>query len=266
MSSRTRSNDGSLRDLFAAPLEDFVRARNAWAARLKEEGRTSEAAEIQRLRKPTPAVWSVNQLARRQPAKIGELVDAVEALRRAHFKEAGGVAQATERHRETLQDLLDRSKSILDTSGLRASPGILRRIANTLSGAVADPGARSELLQGRLTEERDAPGFEALAGDRKPLRPSGPKATPRPARQDLRRAQAAVREEEGRARLLERAAARQQRAAEAAAAAAERARQRLTDLDRRAAEQRRAAGRAAQAAQHARHEAERSAEKARATY
>jgi hypothetical protein len=271
MPSRARPNDRSLPDVFIAPLPDFVRARNAYAARLKEEGRTSEAAEVQRLRKPTPAVWSINQLARRQPDKIRELVAAVEALRRAHLKEAGELAQATERHRTILQDLLDSSKSILGTAGLRASPDVLRRLANTLSGVVADPGTRSELLQGRLTEEREAPGFEVFAGDRKPLRPPGPKIAPRPsdgtaAREARRRAQADVRAQEDRARVLARAAARQQRAFEAAAAAAARARQRLIDLDRRAAEQQRAAEQAAQAAQHARQEAQRAADKARATY
>jgi hypothetical protein len=270
MPSGARPNDRDLPDAFTAPLQDFVRVRNAWAARLKEEGRTSEAAEVQRLKKPTPAVWSINQLARRQPEKIRELVEAVEALRRAHLKGASELAQATERHRAILQDLLDRSKSILGTAGLRASPDVLRRLANTLSGVVADPGARSELLQGRLTEEREAPGFEVFAGDRKPLRPA-PKTAPRPAdgtagREARRRAQADVREQESRARVLARAAAKQQRAFEAAAAAAARARQRLAELDRRAAEQQRAAEQAALAAQHARQEAQRAAEKTRTTY
>jgi hypothetical protein len=266
MPSGARPNDRGLPDAFTAPLQDFVRARNAWAARLKEEGRTSEAAEVQRLKKPTPAVWSINQLARRQPEKIRELVDAVEALRGAHLKGAGELAQATERHRAILQDLLDRSKSILGTAGLRASPDVLRRLANTLSGVGADPGTRSELLQGRLTEEREAPGFEVLAGGRKPLRP-GPRTAPRPAEPEARRrAQVDAREQESRARVLARAAARQQRAFEAAAAAAARARKRLTELDRRAAEQQRVAEQAAQAAQHARQEAQRAAEKTRATY
>ncbi len=179
------------------------------------------------------------------------------------------LAQATERHRAILQDLLDRSKSILSAAGLRASPDVSRRIANTLSGAVADPGARSELLQGRLTEERDAPGFETLAGDQSLSGRRGrDRVSPgRPARRRLtrsRRARADVREREGRARVLEQAAARQQRAVDAADAAAKRARQRLTELDRRAAELRQAAEQATQAARHARQEAERAAEKARA--
>jgi hypothetical protein len=257
--------------VFAARLEDFVRTRNAWAARLKEEGRAAEAAEVRRLRKPTPAVWSVNQLARRQPDKMRELVEAVETLRRAHFGEAGGLAQATERHRTILQDLLARSKSILSAAGLGASPDVMQRIANTLSGSVADSAARSELLQGRLREERAAPGFETLAGEQKPPRPSGPgsasgRAQSSASADAVRHARDDAREREDRARVLERTAARQQRAADAASAAAEQARQRLTDLDRRAAEQRQAAEQATQAARRARQEAERAAAKARPRY
>jgi hypothetical protein len=258
-----------LPELFAARLEDFVRTRNAWAARLKEEGRAAEAAEVRRLRKPTPAVWAVNQLARRQPDKVRELVEAVEALRRAHFGDAGGLAQATERHRAILQDLLARSTSILSMAGLGATPDVMQRIANTLSGSVADTAARSELLPGRLTQERAAPGFETLAGDPRPRRPAGPAPgrADSPASADAaRRARDDAREREGRARILERTAARRRRAADAASAAAEQARQRLTDLDRRAAEQRQAAEQATQAARRARQEAERAAAKVRPRY
>jgi hypothetical protein len=275
MTNRTRADDRSVPELFAVPLEDFVRARNALAARLKEAGRTSEAAEVQRLRKPTPAVWSVNQLARRRPEKIRELIDAVEALRRAHFKEAGELAQATERHRAVLQDLVDRTQSILDASSLRASPDVLRRISNTLSGSVADPNARAELLQGRLTEEREAPGFEVFTGPRpaarKPPPPARPATAPRApdttkAHEVLRLAQAEAKRQQRRAQDLERIAAKQQRAADAAASAAQDARERLTELDRQAAEERRAAEQAAQAARQARQDAERAAQKAKATY
>jgi hypothetical protein len=265
----------SVPELLAVPLEDFVRARNTLAARLREAGRTSEASHILRLRKPTPAVWSVNQLARRQPEKLRELVDAVEALRRAHFKEAGELAQATERHRAALQDLVDRAASILGASGLRASPDVVRRISNTLAGAVADADARADVLHGRLTEEREAPGFEVFAGSRPAgrtsLRPAEPKTgSPAPgatrALDAQRLAQADANRQQRRARDLERVAARQQRAAEAAASAADAARQRLSDLDRRAAAQRRAAEQAAQAARQARQDAERAAEKTRAVY
>ena len=186
----------------------------AWAARLKEEGRTSEAAEVQRLRKPTPAVWSVNQLA---PASPGEDPRARRGRRGAETRPLQGGRCAGPGDGTPPGDPAGPSRSLeVDPERRRASalrPMSSRRIANTLSGAVADPGARSELLQGRLTEERDAPGFEALAGDRQASPAAGAEA-PRLARQTgtaspdtLRRARADVREQEGRARVLEQAAA-----------------------------------------------------------
>src|SRR5262245_7830850 len=251
-------------DLFAVPLEDFVRARNALAARHRAAGRTSEAVEIQRLRKPTPAVWSINQIARRYPEKVRELADAVEALRRAHFKEAGELAQAVERHRAVLQDLVERATSILGTSGRGASPDVVRRISNTLSGAMADAGARADVLHGRLTEEHEAPGFEAFVGT-KAKAASSPSVTSKE-RDAPRRVRADAKRQQGRARELERIAGNAQRAADASASAAQDARQRLGDLERRAAELRKAAEQAAQAARQARQDAERAAEKARARY
>jgi hypothetical protein len=276
MTRKAHPGDRVAQDLYGVPLQDFVRARNALAARLRDEGRPSEAAEVQRLRKSTPAIWAINQLARREPEEVGQLIKSAEHLKRAHFGRAGDVAEATERHRAALQNLIARAKAILTTAGLKTSPDVLRRISTTLSGAAADPQARSDLEGGRLTEERQALGFEALTGtpappprrpaERKPGQRAEPlnRSTLAALRGALRAAQAQLREQRERARDLERVAAKRQHAAEQAATAADKMRQQLSELDRRAREENSAAEQASQAAGQAQQEAQRAAERARA--
>ena len=54
-----------LADLHAIPLGDFVKARDALAAELRQTGHAAEAADVKKLRKPTPVVWAVNRVLRR---------------------------------------------------------------------------------------------------------------------------------------------------------------------------------------------------------
>src|SRR4051812_28617732 len=53
--------------LFAVPLEDFVAERTALARALRAEGDRPAATAVGKLRKPTPAAWALNRLARSDP-------------------------------------------------------------------------------------------------------------------------------------------------------------------------------------------------------
>ena len=259
--------------LYGVPLSEFVRERNALAARLGKSGETPEALEVARLPKPSLPLWTVNQLPRRNTARVARFIDAVERLHRAQIGRGGEVADASKAQREALRELLDDAKLIVKDAGARATAQTLARISATLLGAAADRDAREHLRAGRLAEERTAPGFEVFGGVR--IQPRAATVTPRrltlvkPApgspersgrtRDDERAKRAAeldarrdaktrARDVARRTRELERAATRQEREADAAAAEADRLRQRLVELDRRAGEARRAAERARQAA------------------
>src|SRR6185437_10344870 len=60
--------------LYAAAPKAFVAERKRVADALKAEGRTDEARAAARMKKPTASVWAVNQLARRAPDELGELL------------------------------------------------------------------------------------------------------------------------------------------------------------------------------------------------
>jgi len=259
LSDRAREVD----EVFTSRPSEFVRARDAVAARLRKAGRRSEAAEVARLRRPSPALWAVNQLGHEHAGELGAFLTAVDQLRTAQLgRGGGGVNQAATRQRNALQNLVALATGILIAAHLAATPAVLQRVSATLLGAAADTDARERLRHGRLTEEHAAPGFEAFAG----IAPAARQERPAPARekpQRKRRARPPSREQERaaerdaraagvRASKLEREARRLRQRAETSAKAVERLRAQLRESEERLTHERQAA-----------EEAERSAERAR---
>ncbi|HLQ24168.1 MAG TPA: hypothetical protein VK132_13220, partial [Gemmatimonadales bacterium] len=79
--SRIREVD----EVFSSRPSEFVRIRDAVAARLRKAGRRPEAAEVTRLRRPSPALWAVNQLAHEHAGELGAFLTAVDQLRIAQL-------------------------------------------------------------------------------------------------------------------------------------------------------------------------------------
>jgi hypothetical protein len=158
-----RAMDGkSIARLFEAPLDEFVAARDALARELRKAGDGEGAARVTALRKPTKALWLVNQLARRAPGALRKLVEATGRIRAAQEKGGSGdeLRAAMREQREALNALV----------AAAGDPALERRIHDTLQTAAL---AESEpLLEGRLDRELAPPGFEALSG--LPAAPAAP--------------------------------------------------------------------------------------------
>jgi hypothetical protein len=161
--------------LYALPLNEFTSARDEIAKRLRAEGERDLADEVKALRKPTVAVWLVNQLARRREVDIKRLLKAGEALGKAQAS-AKGFAEA----RGDEQHALERLARAAREAGV--GPQAADRAVQTLRAASLTEEGRDLLKRGRLTEELEPPGFEALAGMPTPPAPRSkpkPKARPR---------------------------------------------------------------------------------------
>src|SRR4051812_43496027 len=93
--------------LFEAPLEEFVNARNALARELRAAGNDQEAKSIAALRKPTRALWLVNQLGRRAAKEVAALIDSTQRVREAQRKALPGdqLREAMHEQREALNAL-----------------------------------------------------------------------------------------------------------------------------------------------------------------
>jgi hypothetical protein len=183
--------EAELDAVYALPPEDFTRARNDLAQRLKQAGQDAAAARVKQLRKPTVALWAVNQLARRHPAEVRALLDAGGRLRTAQQAALqGGESQelrsATTDERKALRTLTQRGEELLRETGHSVDP---KRIAGTLRAAAVDATAGELLERGRLSEELEATGFGAFAGMEIPARAKEKAPKPPSPAQERRRAE-----------------------------------------------------------------------------
>ena len=269
--------DARLDELFTAPAGEFVKAREALVRDLKREQRSEEAAEVHELRRPTVAVWGVNQMAHARRDRVAALVEAGRELEALQQEGAGArdeLRAATRTRRALLDQLTDVAASYTERPDTSRSA-----IAATLDAASLDPELRDDLARGRLTTELSpAVRFLGDLGDgdddgapaprrRAPARSPRKSSTP-PPRDDLavRRAETALNEARDRATATDdelRDVEAETRDAEDALDAAHRgvadleaaladARAEVKGLQRRATESKRAETRARAAQQRAR--------------
>ena len=159
--------DEEIDGLYGLPLDEFTRARDDLARRVRQDGDGERAAEIKQLRKPSVPAWVVNQLARQRELDMQRLVKAGEQLAgaqaeaiRAQKGDAFLDARRAEQH--ALQALAAGAREILSGAG-RGEAALDRVLATLRAGSLTEDG-RALLRSGRLTEELEPPGFEALAG------------------------------------------------------------------------------------------------------
>ena len=224
--------DKELDRLFALQPAEFTAARNDLARRLKQTGQPEAAARVQALRKPTIAVWAVNQIGRGFGDDVAALVAAGDELRAAQEAALTGDARnrlrdATAAERVAVRTLTHRAHEILSAAGQRPNAALLDRIATTLRTAALDPRGREALAAGRLTEELESTGFQAFEGitiPRTRRAPKPPAQTTKAGAAEERRRRERLRKLRERVRKLEAQAAEAEREAEQAEAGADRAR------------------------------------------
>ena len=219
-------------ELYALPLDEFTAARNALAKRTGDDS-------IKQLEKPSVAAWAVNQLARRREVDLRRLLRAGEALEAGQTEAVrGGDQQAFERARRDERDAVRRLRAaaadLLEHGGHPSSDQTLERVAKTLHAGAATDEGRQALRDGRLAEELEPQGFDALAAladsvtprRKRPKQERAPSEAQRRRAEQAREAAAEARREadEAAAELdaAEREVERARKTAERAAAKAER--------------------------------------------
>jgi hypothetical protein len=167
------TSDAEIDALFQLPLNEFTAARNALAAKLKKAGRADDAARVKGLAKPPVSAWAVNQLYWKHRDRFERLLSAGDRLRSAQASQlrgkGGELREPLEARRVALSELSQDATVLLREAGHAPSPDLMRRITTTLE-ALATYGSRDATrAAGRLIDDIDPPGFEALAS----LVPSG---------------------------------------------------------------------------------------------
>jgi hypothetical protein len=161
--------DPEVEALYGLPLEDFTKARDALARDRKKAGDAEGAAQIKALRKPSVVAWGLNQLARRHPDDVDQLLKAGDRLRQAQAAtlEGGDPAElrsASRAEGAEVNALAGQARSILAEAGRAASPTQEDRLATTLRAAAVDPAAGEQLRRGVLAVELSPAGFGFGAG------------------------------------------------------------------------------------------------------
>jgi hypothetical protein len=153
--------------LFQIPLAEFTGARNSLATKLKKEGDTEAANRVKTLAKPPISAWVANQLYWRDRTAFDRLIAAGDQFRKAQAAQlTGGSADlraSLDARRQTLSDLMKLAGDTLREAGHPASPDTMRRIMTTLEALATYGEHAGAPPAGRLTDDVDPPGFEALA-------------------------------------------------------------------------------------------------------
>jgi hypothetical protein len=225
--------------LYELPLGEFTAARDGAVKQLRAEGRRDLADQVKQLRKPAVAVWIVNRLAHERALDVQRLLKAGEALTKSQVEAARGNAperftQARREEQRALERLADAARELAEREALGAS-GIERAI-QTLRAASLTAEGRKLLKRGRLTEELEPPGFDALsAAPRRRTRPAKPTERKDDRRRGLKEARERVGQLRSKERDLVKAARAAQREAERAEREAAAARKRADDAEAKAA-------------------------------
>ena len=145
--------EAELDRLYSVPLDEFTSTRNA-IAKDAEDGR-----RIKQLKKPSVGAWTINQLVRKHPDEIAELLSVRDELERAGSPKE--LRELSGRRRELVARLASLARAILEDSPHGASHATLEKVSQGLLAGGTEED-RELLQKGRLTKEPSGGGLEAF--------------------------------------------------------------------------------------------------------
>ena len=177
----TGSDAHSLGSLFRVPPEQFTSARNRLVAELRRDGKSSAAATVARLPRPTPVVWAINQVAHLDRAAVDRLLSAADQLKQAQLGRAiTDLPRSAKPYQDAVAALVERSLAHLEAAGRPTTAATRNRLTGTILAAAADPDLREPLRNGQLTREQAAAGFDVFRDALPALRVVQAPSTSRP--------------------------------------------------------------------------------------
>lgn len=159
--------DARVDRLYALPLDEFVKARNALAAELKRENRPDEANRVKALARPSLPAWALNQVYWHARRDFDRLTSAGDRLRELQRQALAGrkvtLEEAANERQQAVRAVVERAAELMAEAGQTVTDATRQRIAAS-ADAIAAYGSRpAEHTPGRLEKELEPPGFAALA-------------------------------------------------------------------------------------------------------
>jgi hypothetical protein len=171
-------------ELYDVLPDEFTAARNARAKAVRAENRAL-ADRIAQLKKPSPAAWIVNRLVREHADAVDELFDLGADLREAQAAGDGkALTTLGAQRRKLVSTLLKLATELADAADRSPSRAVLDEVEQTLIAGTVDESAEAALRTGRLVRSMQAVGFEevdvdgAVAGEASEARPRKLRAEP----------------------------------------------------------------------------------------
>lgn len=169
-------------DLYALRPDEFTAARNDLVKQTKPSD-ADLAAQLQALKKPSPAAWVVNALARHRRDDLIELVQLGATMREAQAElDRGALAQLTRQRRQLVTAMARTGAELGSELGHKVTQPVVDEVAQTLQAALSDELAGGAVLSGRLLRSLETVGTEVDVTDAvaAPGDLAIPKAPPKP--------------------------------------------------------------------------------------
>ncbi|WIB71537.1 hypothetical protein [Curtobacterium sp. MCBD17_026] len=148
------------RELLLVAPQDFVAERTARARAVRKDDRALATA-IGKLRKPAPAAWVIDLLAR--DGALDDAVDLGPALRKAQADADPDAIRTLRRQRAEVVDALAQAGADLASdAGHPVTPAVLEQVRSTIEAAMADPHAGAAVRSGLLVTALESVGFDAV--------------------------------------------------------------------------------------------------------
>ncbi|WP_203661815.1 hypothetical protein [Actinocatenispora rupis] len=230
----------AVRELYRAPIEEFVATRDRLVRAARRSGDTELAGALAAARKPLLAAWLVNRLAADAPERVAALLELAERFRAAYAAgDAGQVRELSTERQRALAELVDLTGRYAEDSGRRATDAVLAQVGETLSAALVEPEIAARVRDGVVVRPERYSGLGPampaaspdVPGAERRLRSAGDRAEPvrKEKAAGAGRRAGAGRKAEAEAKPDRRAEA--ERARDEAAGKERETRQRLADLD-----------------------------------
>ncbi|WP_309712540.1 hypothetical protein [Pseudolysinimonas sp.] len=147
--------------LYGVPPADFIAQRTA---RVKDVAGDKElAARVKELRKPAPAAWVVNLLARSRRDDLEQLLDLGAELRAAQAAlNRDEITRLAKERRTRVTALAREGARLASDAGQTTTPAVVDAVAATLDAGLADVGAADAIRTGRLLRPLQTIGFEPV--------------------------------------------------------------------------------------------------------
>ena len=149
--------------LYALAPAEFTAARNAAAREVKDAADFELAKRVQELRKPSPAAWAVNLLARQRAEELEQLADLGATMREAQEElDRAQLAELTRQRRALVNALAREAADLATEARHNLTATVVEEVAKTLQAALNDPSAAAAVRSGRLVRGLEATGIEPV--------------------------------------------------------------------------------------------------------